>query len=227
MTHVETRTDERDQLADCQRGFLLLQLLGARDREMPQGEANKVLKRALFKRRLELTPGKANELRREMADCVAIERRGRTTWFRITDEGVRRLLHLPQYPADLPINGRAIERLLDVAVRAAPGSPPPAAGSSTGRPSARAIVLSTLDRVRAERAHRRLVPIHELRARVQSETGGRVKDAEFEAALRDLWRRGEVELVPISDGRDATREQLDQSIRGVHEILFYVERIER
>lgn len=229
---MSDRGSDGDRLARCQEGFLLLQLLGAPERELPKGEANKPLQRALFKGRLGLTASRANALRKSMGDCVAEEKRGRVTWFRITDAGVERLLELPQYPADLPVNGRAIERLLQAARGGARAIDAGAAGEATVEAAAVAMddaamrdaIRAEWESARAERAHRRLVPIHELRERIRRTHGAAAASRDrFDVALRALWSAGELELIPISDARDATPEQLDASLRGLHQTLFYVE----
>jgi hypothetical protein len=41
--------------------------------------------------------------------------------------------------------------------------------------------------------------------------------------IRELWRRGRVRMVALADLTRATSEQLNDSIPGVHETLFYLE----
>jgi hypothetical protein len=43
-----------------------------------------------------------------------------------------------------------------------------------------------------------------------------------ETALNDMRKAGLVRIVAISDYRDATQDELDDSIEGCEEVLFYV-----
>ena len=45
---------------------------------------------------------------------------------------------------------------------------------------------------------------------------------EAKVVIMDLWRERKVRLVPISDYRDFTAEQLANSIEGVEEVIGYV-----
>ena len=65
------------------------------------------------------------------------------------------------------------------------------------------------------RGGRRMVPIHEVRTHATAMGLGR---ADFDAILMGM----DVELRAISDLRNATHEQLADSIRGVNETLFYI-----
>jgi hypothetical protein len=74
----------------------------------------------------------------------------------------------------------------------------------------KAEILSYLEAVRGTDAE--LYPVYEFVAA----HGDEAKDA-----LWSLWRDKAVRLVAISDYRDATQEQLDASLEGVNETLFY------
>lgn len=61
----------------------------------------------------------------------------------------------------------------------------------------------------------RLIPIHAIRAEV---VAGR---DEFDRTMNELRSNG-LECIAISDNRRATQTQLDDSLPGVNETVFYV-----
>lgn len=66
------------------------------------------------------------------------------------------------------------------------------------------------------------VPIHDLRNKLK-ETYGEMSDSQFNETMRQLERDGILTLYPISDESIATSEQLQNSIPGIDETLFYVD----
>lgn len=212
------------ELREYQRAFLLLQLLAEKDRRMKKGEANKAVTTGPNKTALGLTTRDANALRDEMApDLINVAKEGRATVFELTEEGLRHLTTLPQYPARLAINGRAISRLIAAVHQGRQPAPAPAPASQPASEPLPEFILRSVIAM-ASRPGTELVPIHEVRSAVEDELGRSQAAPEvFDAALKELRRSGALKLVPISDLRKATQDELAASLPGVHETLFYVE----
>lgn len=249
-------------LADCQRAFLLLQLLGADERRLTQTAANKCLK-AEVKKKLGLDARTANQLRNSLAEDGYLEksRADRATSYALTERGLALLLSLEQYPTELVVSGKAINALI-AAVQEQSGSwqgaghvdrtvaaaqttlaelergvselfhnarqrlqARPSPPEKLETPDLADVLWSEFQELHRERfGHSGLVPIHELRRRVAARLGAQAARHDvFDAEVQRLRQRGRVRLVPISDLRDASREQLNDSIPGVSETLFYLE----
>jgi DNA-binding PadR family transcriptional regulator len=86
-------------------------------------------------------------------------------------------------------------------------------------------ILQTFQELLRERyGHSGLVPIHDVRRHIAKEYGPEAaRHDAFDEQVKQLSRQKRVRLLSISDLRDATREQLEDSIPGVNETLFYLE----
>jgi hypothetical protein len=89
---------------------------------------------------------------------------------------------------------------------------------TTATPTQKAAVKSGLESALAGTPAGKLVPVHELRAKVPAPDR-----AAFDDAARTLWREGKVRLVSLADLHKATVAQLDASIPGTNETFFYLE----
>jgi hypothetical protein len=89
---------------------------------------------------------------------------------------------------------------------------------TTATPAQKAAVKSGLEGALAGVPAGKLVPVHELRAKVPAPD-----KAAFDDAARSLWREGKVRLVSLADLQKATAAQLDASIPGTNETFFYLE----
>ncbi len=71
----------------------------------------------------------------------------------------------------------------------------------------------------------KLVPIHEIRQEIRASLGdSAATHASLDEALQELRREGKIRLVAISDLSEATKQQLNDSIDGYGETLFYAEK---
>lgn len=225
-TEPVSDTVRRHQIA-----HLLLQLFRADEQTLGRGEAN----RRLGPVDLELNLPAANKLRKKLARDGMIEviKSSRSESYRLTSAGERLLATLEHYPTTkVTLNGRQLNALLQ-AVR----SSTPSAGATQefGRGTeSRGIPLPAdlsqaiyeeFDDLRRERyGHTGLVPIHEIRARIAAEYGTEAARHDvLDEPIRELWRQGRVRMVALSDLGRATPEQLNDSVPGVHETLFYLE----
>jgi hypothetical protein len=215
---------------DYQVAFLLLQVLGAEHGQLQKGNANKALLKG-GNQRLGLGNAKnANALRESLCPRYIKKSRGKTDkggttdFYELTDDGKARLLEVSQYPLEIQIPGRSLDRLRQIAQAASghDGKTGPRRALPADFPQE---ILRIVEDLRAERfGHTGLVPIHELRTLIRKQHGeDAARHSELDEAVMDLWRAGKLRLVPINDGRSVTPDQLNDSIPGSHETWFYLE----
>ena len=224
-----------DKLAEHRKALLLLHLLLAPGRKMRKAEANRRLTSAQQKK-LDMKVTAANQVREELARDGFLDKthektgRAAADYYRLTDRGFALLGTLEQYPTlDVRMKGKVFNELIVVvraeahswqgpAATAAPEPPLPPERLAEG-------ILAEFEELRRERfGHTGLVPIHEVRRRVAGKYGPEAARHDvFDAQVQQLRQQRRVRLVPISDLRDATPEQLNDAIPGVNETLFYLE----
>jgi predicted transcriptional regulator len=200
--------------------YLLLQLLRADGHCLTLGEANRF--NAVGKEFLTLTPGNARAVRSEMRaeGLIDIEPDGRTERYRLTDAGLVFLATHEQYPAgDVTLRGSELNELLRAARPAAPAYSPRPTNLSEA-------ILAEFEELRRElHGHSGRVPIYQLRERFAAKYGpDAARHDSLDDAILQLWRERRVRLVSLSDLQKATPEQLNASVPGVGETLFYMER---
>ena len=86
-------------------------------------------------------------------------------------------------------------------------------------------ILSALEELRREKfAVSGMVPIYEVRAVIRQQFGeDSARHDVLDEAFHQLRRGNRLRLIPIADPARATAEQLQDSIPGVGETLFYLE----
>lgn len=226
---------ENPNLAPFQHAYLLLQLLSAEGLTLPKARANKIP--AAEKDAFELDARLANQLRGKLAarGDVEVLTAGRATSYRLTDAGRARLATLRHHPAArFTVSGGALNELLDVA-RGAPPAEPAAAEPAGGAESAAqsgSQVPADLGRVaydefrellRERHSRDRLVPIYELRRQIASKYGAAAaRHDALDGPILQLWRQGRVRVISISDLRNASADELADSISDNYETLFYM-----
>jgi hypothetical protein len=218
-----------EKLFEHQRSLLLLDLLLAPNRTLARGEANKKLTPAR-KRDLDLITSAANAIRDQLAAEGFINRRSekRSVRFQLTDKGLAMLAAHEQYPPlNIRLKGRELNALLAAVREPSVDWPPPVQPSPSERSQDDRApdIFGIFQELQHERAgYSRLVPIHEIRRRVAEKYGANAAAHDvFDQQVKQLWREGKLRMVSISDPRDATPEQLMDSIPGINETLFYVE----
>src|SRR5262249_16899883 len=95
-------------------------------------------------------------------------------------------------------------------------------------PNARKLAEAVLDQFQELRREKHgrsgLVPIHEVRQKIADRFGQTAARHDvLDEVILDLWRQGRIRLTAISDLRDATEQQLDDSIQGESQTFFYLE----
>jgi hypothetical protein len=221
-----------DEVREAQKAYLLLQLLDADGQPVSKGDANRIPRSLAVS--LGLTPAVANYRRAKMAEqhYLRIAVSGRSEQYALTPDGLdylaagaRQLGH-----ASITLKGKTLNALVTAAressfERGQPAGPTPAAQQAPSREELAAAVLAAFQELRRERHGRSgLVPIHEVRRRIADRFGAVASRHDvLDEVILGLWRQQRLGLEAISDLSDATAEQLDDSIAGVHGTLFYLE----
>jgi hypothetical protein len=221
-----------DELRLAQRTYLLLQVLDASDGRLSKADAHKIPKEV--RDRLDLVVATANIRREQLVGqgYLRIVRLGRSTEFELTPDGLDYLVaggsHLDH--AEFRVKGRTLNRLVAAARENSFGSTEEASISRSVPPKSQLsdAVLKEFEELRRERhGFSKMVPIHEIRERIAQRFGIEASRHDvLDDAIIDLWRMGRLRLVAISDVTKATADQLDASIPGNSETLFYVEAVE-
>jgi predicted transcriptional regulator len=216
-----------EEVRKYQEAYLLLQLLEGEGHTLTKTEANKKLTGELAKD-LEMNTTVANFRRQQLAErgFLRIEKQARSEVFRLTAAGREELGGQEQYPGTtFKLKGSAINELMTIvresqAALRAP-EPVPATMPSDLKQSAYEEFQELL---RERHSADGLVPIHELRQRIREKYGEEAgRHDVLDDELRQMRREGLVRLSPISDRGRVPSEQLEDSIPGIDETLFYVE----
>jgi hypothetical protein len=209
-----------EKLLEYQRALLLFHLLAAPNRTLAKSDANKKLTSAT-KKSLDLTTSAANEIRDQMTAEGFLERLvgKRSVRFRLADKGLAMLAAQEQYPTlDIRLKGREFNALLAAVRELARDWQRP--GQELATPSIpedlASKILGVVQELQRERAgYSQLVPIYEIRLQVAKKWGAAAASHDvFDEEVKLLWREKKLRMVPISDMRDGTAEQLMHSIPG-------------
>jgi hypothetical protein len=219
-------------LRKAQIAYLLLQLLDEDGQPLSKGQANR------FKNgpatALGLKPAVANQRRAKLAErgYIHVKRTRRSEEYTLTPDG---LAYLVADTAQLEhavfkIKGKTLNALVAAAWEPSLEPSRPAEPTTPARPApaqaelAEAILAEFQDLRRERHARSGLVPIHELRQRIRDRFGSAAaRHDSLDEIILALWRQQRVGLEAISDLADATEQQLNESIQGVHGTLFYLE----
>jgi predicted transcriptional regulator len=218
--------------------YLLLRLFQADRYTLSQAEANKF--DALGKR-LELNAATAKAIRHELAEqgLLIIARPNRSESYTLTAEGRLKLGTLA-FDEDFvfKLRGRVLNDLLEAAKEAAreftapptEQRPPVVVAPETTAPNTvqlEAVILRAFeDLLRERHTVTGMVPIHEVRDEVRKQLGeSAARHDVFDSAILACWQAGRVRLVPITDRSQVSLEQLQASIPGTGETLFFLESV--
>jgi hypothetical protein len=219
-----------DEVREAQRAYLLLQLLDADGQPLSKGEANRIPKTLALS--LGLKPAVANYRRGKLAEqnYIRIATAGRSDQYSLTPDGLDYLAHAARHleHAAITVKGKTLNALVAAARESSFERAQPFGPTAHTVPSQAALaeaVLAEFRELRRERhARSGLVPIHEVRQRIADRFGPAASRHDvLDEVILDLWRRQQLGLEAISDLGDATAQQLDDSIQGVHGTLFYLE----
>jgi DNA-binding PadR family transcriptional regulator len=220
-----------ENLREYVKPYLLLRLLLAGESPIPLGQANRF--DTLGKTHLRLTPRAARPFWDEMASegLVRAEPRQRTVLYELTPAGRTYLASHDHYPHfDYKLRGTVLNELLHghTAARgqeSAQEAPPKALFTPRPADLSEAAWAEFEELRREQYGHTGLVPIHQVRQRIAEKYGPETARHDvLDEPILQLGRDGRVRLIALSDLQKATADQLNASIPGVNETLFYLER---
>jgi predicted transcriptional regulator len=222
-----------DELRDAQGAFLLLQLLDAQGRTLAKGQANRIP--SALQSSLGLKPAVANHRRARLAEqgYIRIKRNGRNDEYVLTDDGFDYLVACGKHlgHATFTIHGATLNVLVAAAressfERDKSGSPSAEPSVANAQELAEAVLAEFQDLRREKHGRSGLVPIHEVRGRIADGFGqNAARHDVLDDIILDLWRQGRLRLTAISDLRDASEQELDDSIQGESQTFFYLETV--
>jgi len=241
------RPDHPDEQLQTQEAFVLLQVFRSRDQALTRSDLNTKLKTNAAVRQLEFdvkgTPGTVDyHLAALVAKgALAEHRRSNSVFYTLDpDRGPAALAAAKQHEAvSFTLTGATLNALLAAARAAAPARivdieadgpteiEPPVNGPETARPRPTVgpdEILDYVKRLGADRyAGKDLIPIHEVRRLVAQEHGDAAAGhPALDPILKEMRSEGQLRMIAISDNRDATQQQLDDSIPGMNEIIYYI-----
>ena len=225
-----------DELREAQKAYLLLQLLNAENQTLTKGDANKFTElRDAGKVALGFTKTAVPNLRRErLAELGYLKiTPGRSAQYSLLPDGLEYLAACTRHLGHLEIKalkGRTINALIaaarEPAFQQSPPTVQPAVEPGLPTPTQLAdAILAEFEELRREHHSRSgLVPIHQVRQRIAERFGPEAARHDvLDEAILSLWREKLISLEGISDLGSATEQQLNDSIQGVGNTLFYLE----
>ena len=236
----------KDQL-EAQEAYILLQFLrikADKDDSMTRAELGGKLKTKSAVGSLEFEPQTAKETidyhLHNLVGAGSLEekRRGVSTIYTLTETGRQALGAADQHEAvSFTFTGAALNTLLKAAressIQQSPHSDhhPAQEAEPIHHPApARSHALEPkqihdfIAHLKADKyAGRDLIPIHEIRALVAHHHGPEAAGhPTFDPMIKRMRSEGEIRFIAISNNQDATSEQLEDSIPGLNETLFYI-----
>jgi hypothetical protein len=224
-----------EELREGQKAYLLLQLLNAENQTLTKGEANKFrdLRKAA---KLSLNFGKAavaNYRRERLAEMSLLQiTPGRTVQYTLLPDGRDYLAACVRHMGSVAftITGKTLNALIAAAQDSSfqTGQPTPLTQPTRHMPSpselAEAVLGAFADLRRERHGRTGLVPIHEVRQRIAEQFGPPAARHDLlDDVILDLWREKRISLEGISDVGNATQQQLNDSIPGEGNTIFYLE----
>lgn len=223
-----------EELREAQKAYLLLQLLNADDQMLTRGEANKF--RDLSKgAKISLNFHKvaaANYRRERLADMNLLKiTPGRAIHYTLLPDGRDYLAACVRHlnNVEFRIKGKTLNTLIahahESSFQPQATISPDAVITHTSPAQLVDTVLALFEELRRERHSRSgLVPIHEVRQRIAERYGAAAARHDvLDEVILGLWRDKRIGLEGISDLGSASEQQLNDSIPGVGNTIFYLE----
>ena len=237
-----SQPDHSTELLAYQEAFILLQIFRSKEQKLTRSELNGKLKTVAAKGQLEFNVKDAPEtvdyalaMLVEQDDIVKHRQGNSVSYTLHPEKGIAALVKTGQHEAvSFTMSGKTLNLLLEAARSSAPAAsqveePEPADEIETEQtPKAQPLqahdITKYVDKLRHEKyAGKDLIPIHEVRRLVLEDHGADAAGHRaFDPLIKQMRSDGQLRLIAISDNRDATQEQLDNSIPGMNEILFYI-----
>lgn len=235
------RPDIPDEQLQAQEAFILLQVFRTKERKLTRSDLNAKLKTRAAIGQLEFdvkeAPATVDYHLAALVEkgCLDEQRRGVSVGYSLNpDQGARELASTRQHDGvSFTLNGETLNALLAAArqskpVQSRPEESPlvdePTDAAPKSRPVGPHDITKYVDQLRSDKyAGKDLIPIHEVRRLVAEHHGDEAAGhPAFDPLLKRMRGEGQLELMAISDNRSVTREQIDDSIPGMNETLFYI-----
>jgi len=241
--HVRpARPDISDEQLQGQEAFILLQVFRSKEKKLTRSELNAKLKTRAAVGQLEFDVKEVPEtVDYHLAELVEKyhldeERRGNSVSYALNPEnGTGALASATQHAGvSFTLTGETLNALIAAARASKPGQASDEDTVVSEEPDAaapapsRSLVAEDIDRyieqLRQDKyAGKDLIPIHEVRRLVAEHHGAEAAGhPTFDPLIKRMRSEDELELIAISDNRDATQQQLDDSIPGMNETIFFV-----
>ena len=237
------RPDIPDEQLQAQEAFILLQVFRAKERKLTRSDLNAKLKTRAAMGQLEFdvkeAPATVDYHLAALVEkgCLDEQKRGVSVSYRLDPEqGARELASARQHDGvSFTLNGETLNALLAAARQSNPtrsrleesplvDEPADSAPAPISRPLGPHDITKYVAQLRSDKfAGKDLIPIHEVRRLVAEHHGDEAAShPAFDPLIKRMRGEGQLELIAISDNRGATREQLDNSIPGMNETIFYI-----
>lgn len=237
------RPDLSDEQLQTQEAFILLQVFRAKEGKLTRSDLNGKLKTRAAVGQLEFdvksAPTVIDYHLASLVDkgCLVEQKRGVSVVYSLDPEnGTKALASVRQHDGvTFTMSGETLNALLAAARSSGTTSEPPA--DVTAEPAERIASpitaptnLSPDDITRhlaslqaGMYAGKDLIPIYEVRRIVAQHHGALAADhANLDPLLKQMRSEGQLRLLAISNSQDATQDQLDDSIPGMNQTLFYI-----
>ncbi|SIN91218.1 hypothetical protein SAMN05444166_1578 [Singulisphaera sp. GP187] len=233
------RPDLADEQLQTQEAFILLQVFRAKEQKLTRSELNGKLKTRAAMGQLEFDVKAAPvTVAYHLAALVekgslVEERRGVSVSYRLNrEEGARALAAVKQHDGvSFTMTGETLNALIAAARQATPSPlelqvPQVAkpASPTNSRPLGPDAIVAYITQLQADLySGKDLIPIHEVRRLVAEHHGAEAAGhPSFDPLIKQMRSEGQLRLIAISDNRDATQKELDDSIPGMNETIFYI-----
>jgi hypothetical protein len=239
------KPDLSEEVLQSQAAFILMQFYRAKEQRMTRSELNKKLSTKSANGQLEFDVDQApltidyHLMSLVGKKCLEDTSNIRSSSYKfLTGQGEKVLVSLDQYPSEelrFQLNSIQINELLKAARAAAPvateagndvvTAPPVTLQQSPVQPILdESDVVSVIEELHSDKfAGKGLIPIHEVRRLVAQRHGSHAAGhPTFDPVLMRMRSEGRLELIAISDNRNASQEELDASIPGMNSTIFYI-----
>jgi hypothetical protein len=219
-----------DEIRSYRTAYLLFEVLRAPGQSVAEAEAGSHVN-DYARNNLDLNAATARHLWREFGaqGLLARSGEGRIARYSLTRDGQIKLANAA-FPKDreFRLKGDALAALLEAAREVGKQFTlqPPAPDDRPPDPAdlERAILAAFEELLRERHTVTGMVPIHEVRAEVRRQLGERAaRHDTFDPVVIRLRHAGRFRVVPITDQSKASTDQLQASIPGIGETLFYLE----
>jgi DNA-binding PadR family transcriptional regulator len=237
------RPDIPDEQLQAQEAFILLQVFRSKEQKLTRSELNGKLRTKAAIGQLELDVRAAPETvdyhLTELVEkrCLGEERRGNSVSYTLNPEhGARALASARQHDGvSFTLTGETLNALIAAGRKTIPDPPrredlpipvrpPEMASALRSQPLDEEGITRYIAQLRSDKyAGKDLIPIHEVRRLVAQHHGEEAAGHPFfDPLIKRMRSEGRLRLIAITDSRDATQDELDDSIQGLNETIFYI-----